>query len=128
MISSHIEKVPGFEVETPTTTDEVLSWDFSPEVEAMLASERRNLSPSEFRKIVKTFQNGFKQEGRGRLEQVEHVVGFRQDMWDAVQTVFASASNQVLMLSSFSQQEHLENIFQCSTNCKNLALRFYGIR
>ena len=111
MISSHIEKVPGFEVETPTTTDEVLSWDFSPEVEAMLASERRNLSPSEFRKIVKTFQNGFKQEGRGRLEQVEHVVGFRQDMWDAVQTVFASASNQVLMLSSFSQQEHLEEYF-----------------
>lgn len=108
MISTHIEEVQGFEVQTPTATDELLSWEFSPEVEAMLVSERRNFSTSEFRKVVKNFQKKLKQDKRERLEHVEHVVGFRQDMWDAVQTVFASASNYVLLLSSFSQQENLQ--------------------
>ena len=156
LISESIHTVPGFEIDEKQVKKVVIDWPFAPEVLALRSfrsqvekyskskkQDEKNKSSKmstrtdnnqkevikESLRILDDIRDDLQNDVRPRLNKVEPVIGFRQDMWDAAQKVIKSAENQVFILTSFSNSKYLDNVLKMinevtSKGNKNIILSF----
>ena len=156
LISESIHTVPGFEIDEKQVKKVVIDWPFAPEVLALRSfrskvekyskskkQDEKNKSSKmstrtdnnqkevikESLRILDSIRDDLQNDVRPRLNKVEPVIGFRQDMWDAAQKVIKSAENQVFILTSFSNSKYLDNVLKMinevtSKGNKNIILSF----
>jgi len=109
LIGDHIDKEPGFEMDVHEVAEDVHEWSYSPEIHA-LHEFKKEPSQEKALDILDTILDQIKQDERPRLDWVKQVVGFRQDMWDAVQKVIRSSKKQVFIVTSFSNPQFSDDV------------------
>ena len=99
LIANHIQELPGFEMHESEEVETTQRWPYSPEIKALKRSKEMKKNKKHALELLESIREQIKQDKRPRLESVKQVVGFRQDMWDAAQTVIKSASKRTLILT-----------------------------
>ena len=109
LIGDYIDTEPGYEIDEPEGTEVEKEWSYSPEVKA-LRDFRRKRNDKKALEILDRIYDEINQDERPRLDWVEQVVGFRQDMWDAAQEVIRSCKKRVVILTSFSNSKYSADV------------------
>ena len=136
LINDNIHTVTGFEVDEQQVKTEQYDWPYAPEVNDLQILRNKFFKGQKFSKennslgastkignkrnteqiikestiILDKIRDNLRYDKRPRLNKVETVIGFRQDMWDAAIKVINSANSQVFILSSFTNEKYLDDI------------------
>ena len=109
LIANHIEDLSGFEMQETELTESIQSWPLSPEIKA-LKRLKKNRNEKQALEILDSIHDQINQDNRPRLNWAKQVVGFRQDMWDALQEVVRSSKERVFILTSFSNPQFSDGV------------------
>jgi hypothetical protein len=108
MVSQFIEEIDGFQMVIPETEESLGEWKYPPELKALVRARERNMTQRKLTRIIDQFENDFSSTDN-RLESIQPVVGFRQDMWDAAQGILNRAKKHAFILTSFHNETYLQD-------------------